>query len=349
MGDFQSAVIDTEQIDPLKRVNYSFGLVLGVDEFLQEQTHLLEKHRRHNRRLHGYGTVCGLKVSVPTGVTPVEVRVAPGLAVTRGGAEVCVPRVMCAKLDDWLKANDAVLRQHVGVPPTTVTVCVVLCYRECATDIVPIPGEPCRSEEDAMAASRVAESFEIKLCLHDDVGSPPFGSPPFGSPPITSLSSTSCACASLTIRAAGEAEMGHLLRRIKVSLVGTPTPSQAAMEAATRAILAAVPGGPVSTPPSTSTLLVRPKQARDMLAAVSRVWTTEVLPELLRRDGESACGGPSPDACVQLATLRLDVAANGKVNGGAAGVKIDETERPILLDTSLLQEWLWSGGPSIVP
>ena len=178
MSDFQTAVADIRKLDPAKRVNYPFGLVLGVDEFLQEQTHFLEKHRRHNRMLHGFGTVAGLKVSAPASVDPPEIRVANGLAASRGGYDICVPNVMCAKVNDWLKANADALRDRFGDFPTTVGVSVVLCYRECATDIVPVPGEPCRSDEDAMAPSRLADSFELLLCIDESLGSPPFGSPP---------------------------------------------------------------------------------------------------------------------------------------------------------------------------
>jgi len=45
-----------------ERVKYFFGQLLGVREFQSEQSYFLEKHRLHNRYLHGYGVVCGLEV-----------------------------------------------------------------------------------------------------------------------------------------------------------------------------------------------------------------------------------------------------------------------------------------------
>ena len=48
--------------DCLKRVNYQFGMVLGENEFVNEQCYFLEKEYMHNRALHGYGTVSGLGV-----------------------------------------------------------------------------------------------------------------------------------------------------------------------------------------------------------------------------------------------------------------------------------------------
>src|SRR5688500_10227169 len=45
-----------------ERVKYFYGQLLGVREFQSEQAYFLEKHRLHNRYLHGYGVVCGLEV-----------------------------------------------------------------------------------------------------------------------------------------------------------------------------------------------------------------------------------------------------------------------------------------------
>jgi len=342
MNDFQTAVADVRKLDPSKRVNYPFGLVLGVDEFLQEQTHFLEKHRRHNRMLHGFGTICGLKVSVPATVNPPEIRVAGGLAVSRGGFDICVPNVMCAKVNDWLKANADALRDRFGNFPATVSLSVVLCYRECATDIVPVPGEPCRSDESAMAPSRLADSFELQLCIDEPVGSPPLGSPPFLSPPASGQSLV-CGCPLHSALQAGEIEFGRLVQRIDIKLTG-PFSAAADFEAAVRAILD-LEAGTVLSPP-TGSLTSHPTTAPAMLATMSRVWATEVLPELLKRDTETSCG-PACNKCVRLADVRIQVAANGTANGGPAGVTVDETRRPIVLATSVLQEWLLSG-PGIV-
>jgi hypothetical protein len=46
----------------LRRLNYFFGQMLGVQDFQTEQSFFREKQRLHNRCLHGYGVVCGLLV-----------------------------------------------------------------------------------------------------------------------------------------------------------------------------------------------------------------------------------------------------------------------------------------------
>ena len=47
----------------LKRLKYFYGQLLGAHDFQIEQNYFREKLKLHNRCLHGYGTVCGLKVA----------------------------------------------------------------------------------------------------------------------------------------------------------------------------------------------------------------------------------------------------------------------------------------------
>ena len=75
MVDFITVPPPTVPPDPDKRVKYSLGLVLGVDELEQEQYYFLERGRQHNRALHGYGTVCGLDLVIQG--TEVRVRGRP--------------------------------------------------------------------------------------------------------------------------------------------------------------------------------------------------------------------------------------------------------------------------------
>ena len=90
MTTFKSAVSATQVLDPTKRVNYAFGLVLGVADFTQEQEFFLARHRRHHDSLHGYGTVLGLGLAVESTPNGPELQVAPGLAVNPRGQTICV-------------------------------------------------------------------------------------------------------------------------------------------------------------------------------------------------------------------------------------------------------------------
>jgi hypothetical protein len=156
-----SATSDKALLNPNKRVNYTFGQVLGVDDFRQEQEHFEWKHRLSNLLLHGTGTVCGLGVTAEAVGSDVEVRIAPGYAVSPHGRWVWVERPLCARLGEWLAKNSATQSPPPGAGRHTVY--VRLCYAECPTDIVPIAGAPCADESDTRAASRVLETASAEF------------------------------------------------------------------------------------------------------------------------------------------------------------------------------------------
>jgi hypothetical protein len=79
----------------LIRNRFFTGKLLTADDFEQEQSYHLARHRRHNRLIHGVGIVRGLGVSVeqrPSGGDPMVV-VSPGVAISPDGEElvVCEP------------------------------------------------------------------------------------------------------------------------------------------------------------------------------------------------------------------------------------------------------------------
>jgi hypothetical protein len=98
------------------RLNYFYGQMLGVNDFQAEQSYFREKIKLHNRCLHGYGTVCGLRVLVPEpepGCTTHPdhpwVYIEPGLALDASGIELIVREgESCLKIDLWeaLSAED---------------------------------------------------------------------------------------------------------------------------------------------------------------------------------------------------------------------------------------------------
>jgi hypothetical protein len=198
MSDFTASACSGGALDPRKRVNYALGLVLGEDEFRQEQFYLRERDHRAVRALHGYGTLAGLAVAADQG----RVIVKPGLAVDQAGRFMCVPADQCADLGGWIARNRAAVLDRISGSPGSgdLELYVVLCYRECETDKVPLPSEPCQSDEEAMAASRITDGFELKLAFDppaaggelagpglaelldqivhlDDTGSPPWSPP----------------------------------------------------------------------------------------------------------------------------------------------------------------------------
>ena len=93
-------------LDPEKRVNFTFGMVLGVDDFRQEHAYLAGRDERALRESIGYGVLSGLHVQTEPAAPAISdkytVRVEPGLALLPNGKLVGVPVDQCASLTEWL-------------------------------------------------------------------------------------------------------------------------------------------------------------------------------------------------------------------------------------------------------
>lgn len=160
-----SASAENAPIVPNKRVNYAFGMVLGVRDFVQEQAHFEWKSRLANRLPHGYGTLCGLDVVrediLENGtLTDVEIKIAPGYAISPKGNWLWLEDELCARLAAWVEKNKAARPAPDTAGPDTGRnhVYVRLCYVECPVDAVPIAANPCASAEDNTAAARILET-----------------------------------------------------------------------------------------------------------------------------------------------------------------------------------------------
>ncbi|MGA1839276.1 MAG: hypothetical protein ACMUIU_01515 [bacterium] len=320
MNDFNSVISRQNQLDPLKRVNYTKGLVLGVDEFEQEQFYLMERDHLQNRALHGYGTIWGLDVSVCGSPEDPEVMVSPGLALDTSGRMINVTTAQCAHLNAWLTKNKDSVMNYIGSPPGSLTIHVVLRYKECETDTVPIPGEPCRSQEDIMAPSRISDYFDLSLQLE---------------PPLQSEEDI--------LRC-----FGRLLSRIEITTVPGDFITQQEMEDLVRDLIEYQGSPPDYSPPETgsppgyTTLRVHPDEAYDILSAAFRVWITEVRPTLLTKNRQYD-SDPSDESCVLLAQISFTVIETDNPLKVEGDININQNLRPLLIQTRLLQEWLLTG------
>lgn len=308
MRDFNTAYPDSPNLDPYKRVNYTNGLVLGADEFKQEELYLLEKNRLHNRALHGYGTVCGLDVSQKLTTDGPKIMVGPGIAINPSGKNIRIPEAQCATLNVWLERNKDKIETNLGSPPQELTLYLVLCHRRCLTDNVPIPSKPCVSLEENSVPSRIADHFELSFEL---------------TPPDDTEDKM-------------VTELIELLSQIEITDEGTDFMEQEDIESLVRDL-----SKPTSFPVSYSfPMRMQPSQAKELLDAAFRVWVTEVRPGLLATNGNSGCGPPKEN-CVLLAEITLnieEIESQFRVLGDE--VKINENNRPYLLHTRLLQEYL---------
>lgn len=120
-----------------RRTRYFKGRLLTAEDFEREQTYLLDRSRRHNRFLHGWGIVTGLDVELVRRSR--EIEVAPGLAIDCAGNEIVVPSVVCVKL-----------------PAAAKELFVALSYRE-------VEEQPIATLEPEMQMGVIRESFELAL------------------------------------------------------------------------------------------------------------------------------------------------------------------------------------------
>ncbi len=140
---FDAVAVASEGWSGAKRPRYFHGGLLTADDFADEQSYLLKKHRDHQKAVHGFGVVNGLEVEPTRHENEVTIRA--GLALDRAGREITVPRDVT-----------------VTVPGGTASpVHVVLEYAERLTDPMPSStgGEP--------QPTRIEEGFRI-LLIHGE-------------------------------------------------------------------------------------------------------------------------------------------------------------------------------------
>jgi hypothetical protein len=343
--------------DPARHVNYAKGMVLGVDDFTQEFTYLAGRDQWLARDAIGYGTLSGLALFMEDGgADGPRLRVAAGSALVPSGKLVCVPADQCCVLNKWLaKAENAaaVTRLLGGSPPMSppmspepgasgsISLYLTLCYADCLTAPVPIPGEPCRTDDQLTAPSRIADDFCLELRTE-------------------------------TPRHPEDDALRDFVRWLKANVQavesGSPPAAPAewleAMRSAVQAWRAAMDASPpLSPPPSIETvgdfltdlptpLSVPIDQLRAFLQAAFRFWVTELRPMWMAR----GCHAPVDEDqdCVLLARVAVPVEWVGgspsgawQVDGDIDAVSLDESARPLIIHQRLLQEWMLLGGGGV--
>lgn len=127
--------------EPLKRKNHLSAGELTAEEFQTDQQYFLEKLRRHNRALHGFGVVYGLK----TKRQGTQIVVEPGLALDCGGNEIVVAQVV---------------KTELPVEPAESS-CVYLCLRYAERYAEKLCGVD--SDRSGNESSLIEETFELVI------------------------------------------------------------------------------------------------------------------------------------------------------------------------------------------
>jgi hypothetical protein len=279
-------------------------MVMDVDAFRQEQTHFEWKHALGNRLLHGYGTVCGLQIVAQPDGPEVQILVEPGYAISPRGQWIWVEAQLCAFLNTWVQNNQDENPDFLA--PGANRVYVSLCYEECPTDLVPIAGQACATEEDSRAPSRILETLRAEFTWE---------------PPEQLAEEASVA-------------FGGLLQLI--TLTDDPLEDEAPLfldlvrslgeVTSPPFLLESPPDSPTASPASDGEIRLWRETACDTVQQSLVIWVTEVCPQL---EG-------TEEACLLLGCVDFDVDAGGAVLPGS--VVISDCERPVLVPTRLQQE-----------
>jgi hypothetical protein len=126
----------------IKRVRYFAGELLGAEDFETEQRYVIDRLRRLNRWLHGWGIAGGLGVSVSQG----EIVVSPGLALDCVGNEIEVERPTC-----------------MALPVSGRASYLTLAFTERAVDPQPALFDPPAADEMSVECRRIEESGVLAL------------------------------------------------------------------------------------------------------------------------------------------------------------------------------------------
>ncbi|MEO6092092.1 MAG: hypothetical protein ABIT04_09815 [Novosphingobium sp.] len=308
--------------DRTRHVNFALGMVLGVEDYNQEFAYHSGRDRWIMRELGGYGTLSGLAVAIEdAGTDGPRLRVTGGTAASPGGQLICVGADQCAMLNAWL--NRAEIAAKVAAldalqpPPANDAVLklwLTLCYDSCAIAPVPIPGQPCRSEEDLMAPSRVADDYRLSLG---------FEPPTPGEADYLRLLGAFAAGLPVAGGAApGSAALRTLLDRVRRQARILFHPLAVAADAADAA-----------------TIDVHPTVRPQVMAELRRLWVSELRPAIM--PPPCAAAGAVLDDCVPLALLTVGVVNDGtswqvkNAGSGAFEVDLDQSSRPILMSLAL--------------
>jgi hypothetical protein len=162
--------IENPRAGPLTRPRYEAESYLTAADCSTEQNYRLQRLRRHNRQLHGWGVVCGLLVAPARDTArPWTVQVCPGYAVGAYGDEIEVRERASVDIREFLWSRPgASFSSALGGRFAYV----VVRYREQPDRLLPTPSAACECEEPAYAHSRLIDGFEVGVLWTPEAPSP---------------------------------------------------------------------------------------------------------------------------------------------------------------------------------
>jgi len=156
------------------RPRYFQGHLLTEKDFSDEQDYFREKLRRHNRLLHGWGVVCGLRVT--PAAAGCAVIVSPGYALDPCGDEILLEQEALLRLpgreggdgDELVRTG----KEDANCPDGAWVVEI----RHVEIPVQMVPALDGSGEIDSVQASRIQETCELRVLAA--LPAPPSGDEP---------------------------------------------------------------------------------------------------------------------------------------------------------------------------
>jgi hypothetical protein len=153
----------------LARVNFFNRQLLTADDMTTERDYFLQKLRRHNRFLHGWGVVCGLPVTAaPADGSPWRVQIGSGYALGPYGDEIFVGEAVYFDLAACISGGATSPCEPnlvtAGGAGTSTTAYLAIKYAECLARPVQVAASGCGCDDNPCQYSRINDSFQIQ-CL----------------------------------------------------------------------------------------------------------------------------------------------------------------------------------------
>jgi hypothetical protein len=169
--DYPTLKQDAALDEPLRRVAYEAGMMLGLEATRDEQQYHRRRLTRHQYWLHGCGTLAGMAVSMEPAdhdnaedhIT-VRLNVSPGLAIDGLGREVLVHEPYCIHLGEWLEAqSETDLREGYRDDENGLYLNVTVRQKDCDVAVQPVLARKLNLSTDAVQPSRTADSVLLEL------------------------------------------------------------------------------------------------------------------------------------------------------------------------------------------
>lgn len=171
LDDFTTLKQDATLEEPLRRVAYEAGMMLGLEATRDEQAYHRRRLNRHHYWFLGYGTLAGMRVSMSPGTHPnntdsitLRILVSPGIGIDGLGREVLIHETYCINLGEWLAAQtEAHLREGYDDAADTLWLKVCVRQKDCQVAQQPVLARKLNLSTDAVQPSRIADSVMLEL------------------------------------------------------------------------------------------------------------------------------------------------------------------------------------------